>query len=112
MKIFIVPSWYPYSSKPINGTFFKDHAEKLAAAGHEVVVVVTEIISLKDFFDVRKELGTKVYTENGVKTYQQLVINKHPKKPEAFYARYQKLLKKKVNLNFSMLILLFGRERL
>jgi len=97
MKIYIVPSWYPYPSKPINGTFFKDHAEQLAAAGHEVVVIATEIISLKDYFKVRKDLGTRVYTENNVKTYQQLVINKHPKKPEPFYKRYQKLLKAQIN---------------
>ena len=97
MKIFIVPSWYPYPSKPVNGTFFKDHAEQLAKAGHEVVVIATEIISLKDYFSVRKDLGTRVFTENKVKTYQHLVINKHPKKPEAFYKRYQKLLKSQLD---------------
>ncbi len=97
MKIFIVPSWYPYPSKLINGTFFKDHAEKLAEAGHEVVVIATEIISLREYFSARKDLGTRVFTENKVKTYQQLVINRHPKKPEAFYERYKKLLKEQVD---------------
>lgn len=97
MKIFIVPSWYPYPSKPINGTFFKDHAEQLAAAGHEVVVIATEIISLKEYFVAKKDLGTRIFTEKNVKTYQQLVINKHPKKPEAFYKRYQKLLKQQLD---------------
>lgn len=97
MKIFIVPSWYPYPSKLINGTFFKDHAEKLAEAGHEIVVIATEIISLREYFPARKDLGTRVYTENKVKTYQQLVINRHPKKPEAFYERYKKLLKQQID---------------
>ena len=97
MKIFIVPSWYPYPSKLINGTFFKDHAEKLAEAGHDVVVIATEIISLREYFSARKDLGTRVFTENKVKTYQQLVINKHPKKPEAFYKRYKTLLKEQVD---------------
>ncbi len=97
MKIYIVPSWYPYPSKPINGTFFKDHAEQLAAAGHEVVVIATEIISLREYFDVRKDLGKRVYTENNVKTYQQLVINRHPGKPEPFYKRYRKLLKTQID---------------
>ena len=97
MKIFIIPSWYPYPSKPINGTFFKDHAEQLAKAGHEVVVLATEIISLRDYFNVRKDLGKRVFTENNVKTYQHLVINKHPKNPEAFYKRYQKLLKEQLD---------------
>lgn len=97
MKIFVVPSWYPYPSKPINGTFFKDHAEELAAAGHEVVVIATEIISLKEFFDARKDLGTREFTEKNVKTYQQLVINKHPRNFQAFYKRYQKLLKNQLD---------------
>ncbi|MDZ7821859.1 MAG: glycosyltransferase [Candidatus Marinimicrobia bacterium] len=93
MKIFILPSWYPYPSNPVNGTFFKEHAETLAAAGHEVVVVAAEIISLRSFFASRKDLGTRIYSENGVKTYQCLASNRHPKRPEAFYGRYRKILK-------------------
>lgn len=93
MKIFILPSWYPYPSKPVNGTFFKDHAEALAEAGHQVVSVAAEIVSLQEFFRVRKDLGIHVYEEKGVKTYQHLIVNRHPKQPEAFYRHYQKLLK-------------------
>ncbi|MDZ7797355.1 MAG: glycosyltransferase family 4 protein [Candidatus Marinimicrobia bacterium] len=93
MKIFILPSWYPYPSNPINGTFFKDHAESLSQAGHEVIVVAAEIVSLRSYFSSRKDLGTRIYRENGVKTYQCLAINRHPKHPEAFYKRYRKILK-------------------
>ncbi|MDX9777533.1 MAG: glycosyltransferase family 4 protein [bacterium] len=93
MKIFILPSWYPYPSKPVNGTFFKDHAEALAEAGHQVVSVATEIVSLHEFFRVRKDLGMRTFEEKGVKTYQHLIVNRHPKQPEAFYRHYRKLLK-------------------
>jgi len=93
MKIFIIPSWYPYPSNPINGTFFKDHAESLAEAGHEVVVVAAEVVSLKSFFRSQKDLKTRIYEEKGVKTYQSLALNRHPKHPEAFYRQYTALLK-------------------
>ena len=101
MKIFVIPSWYPYSSNQINGTFFKEHAEKLQEMGHEVSVVTTEIISLKSFFKSRTDLGKKVYNENGVKTYQQLLMNHHPGNYPKFYERFkrefQALLKQVIN---------------
>ncbi|MDD3966462.1 MAG: glycosyltransferase family 4 protein [Candidatus Neomarinimicrobiota bacterium] len=93
MKIFILPSWYPYPSKSVNGTFFKDHAEALAEAGHRVVSVAAEIVSLHDIFRVRRDLGVRIYEEKGVKTYQHIALNRHPKQPEAFYRHYRKLLK-------------------
>jgi L-malate glycosyltransferase len=93
MKIYIIPSWYPYPSNPINGTFFKDHAESLAEAGHDVVVVAPEILSLKSFFVSHRDLKTRIYEEKGVKTYQTLVMNRHPKHPEAFFKQYTALLK-------------------
>ncbi|MBW6458922.1 MAG: glycosyltransferase [FCB group bacterium] len=93
MKIFIIPSWYPYPSNPVNGTFFKDHAESLAEAGHDVVVVAAEIVSLKSFFRSQRDLKTRIYEEKGVKTYQTLALNRHPKHPEAFYRQYIGLLK-------------------
>jgi L-malate glycosyltransferase len=94
MKILILPSWYPYPSNPVNGTFFRDHAEALAEAGHEVTVVAAEIISLRQYSRVRKDLGLHIYAKNGVKTYQHLYINQHPRHPETFYRHYQKVLKK------------------
>ncbi len=93
MKIFIIPSWYPYPSNPVNGTFFKQHAESLAKAGHEVTVVAEEIASLRDLGKIRKDLGKRVYTEQNVKTYQHLAVNRHPRRPQAFYRRYVELLK-------------------
>ena len=93
MKIFIIPSWYPYPSTPINGTFFKEHAESLVQAGYDVVVVAAEIVSLKSYFRVYKDLGIRSYKEKGVTTYQCLAVNHHPKQPETFYKRYRELLR-------------------
>jgi glycosyltransferase involved in cell wall biosynthesis len=92
MKIFIIPSWYPYPTNPVNGTFFQDHAEKLAEAGHEVTVIACEIISLKNIISSHKDLGNHVYKKKNVKTYQQILLNRHPRNQKGFYKRYQKLL--------------------
>jgi glycosyltransferase involved in cell wall biosynthesis len=55
MKILVIPSWYP----PQGGMFFKEQVEVLANYGHEVDVIYTEYISLKnagfnDFFTESK----------------------------------------------------------
>ncbi len=97
MKIFIIPSWYPYPSNPINGTFFKDHAEKLAEAGHDVTIVSTEIISLRSIFKSRTDLGKKIYQQQGVKTYQHILMNQHPGNYPKFYERYKEAFKSLLN---------------
>lgn len=93
MKIFIIPSWYPYPKNPINGTFFKDHAEKLQESGHDVTVIATEIISLKEIFSSRSDLGKKIYNKKNVKTYQKILMNRHPGNLPKFYERYKKEFK-------------------
>ena len=92
MKIFIIPSWYPYPTNPVNGTFFREHAESLAAAGHDVTVVAAEIISLRSFFRSRRDLGTRTFTKKGVKTWQRLAVNRHPGDMKGFYKRYRGIL--------------------
>ncbi len=62
MKILMIPSWYPTPQMPMLGTFYKEQAEAMAAAGAEVAVIYT---------DVNGHLhgnGTRVFTENGVYT--------------------------------------------
>lgn len=39
MHILILPSWYPYSSRPISGVFFREQALALKNAGYKVGVV-------------------------------------------------------------------------
>lgn len=61
MKILMIPSWYPTENMPMLGTFYKEQAEAMAAAGAEVAVIYT---------DVNKRLAghTTCFTENGVYT--------------------------------------------
>ena len=39
MHVLMLPSWYPSQDNPINGSFFVEQAEALAAAGHRVSVI-------------------------------------------------------------------------
>ena len=39
MHILMLPSWYPTAEDPVNGSFFREQAEALAAFGHKVSVV-------------------------------------------------------------------------
>lgn len=39
MHILILPSWYPTADNPVNGSFFAEQAEALAALGHRVSVI-------------------------------------------------------------------------
>ncbi len=62
MKILMIPSWYPTPQMPMLGTFYKEQAEAMAAAGAEVAVI---------YVDVNGRVcgnGTRVFTENGVHT--------------------------------------------
>lgn len=94
MKIFIIPSWYPYPESPVNGTFFRDHAKALVKAGHDVTVVAVEITSLKSIGKMFPCQGVKKYNDEGIITYQQVCINHHPKNEKGFYSRYHDLLDK------------------
>lgn len=43
MKILMVPSWYVTEDKPMNGIFFREQAQALEAAGHDVRVIYPDV---------------------------------------------------------------------
>lgn len=73
MKILMIPSWYPTPQMPMLGTFYKEQAEAMAAAGAEVAVIYT---------DVNGRLrgnGTHAFVENGVYTVISQKLNITPR---------------------------------
>ncbi|HEX7350290.1 glycosyltransferase [Brachybacterium sp.] len=46
MRVLVVPSWYPSSQEPLNGSFFREQAAMVAGAGHEVVLLVPRLVPL------------------------------------------------------------------
>lgn len=43
MHVLLVPSWYPEDAADPNGSFFREQAQILAAAGHRVTVLAAEV---------------------------------------------------------------------
>lgn len=73
MNVLMIPSWYPTPQMPMLGTFYKEQAEALAAAGAKVAVI---------YVDVNGHLtgnGTHVFTENGVYTCIRQRLNLTPR---------------------------------
>ena len=60
MHVLIVSCGYPNEYQPLEGIFYRDQAEALAAAGLKVGVVSTVPVSLKDILKTRK-----IRLENG-----------------------------------------------
>ncbi len=65
MNILMIPSWYGTKSMPLLGSFYKEQAEALAAAGHRVAVLYAEVGS--SFKKADNGLTHEVV--NGVNTY-------------------------------------------
>lgn len=71
MHVLILPSWYPTSSQPTRGIFFREQAQALSHAGLQVGVVAPQRQSLKRLFDRHAETPTGFHftDDNGVPTY-------------------------------------------
>ena len=46
MRVLVIPSWYPTAQEPLNGSFFREQAAMVAAAGHEVTLLVPRLVPL------------------------------------------------------------------
>jgi glycosyltransferase involved in cell wall biosynthesis len=46
MRVLVVPSWYPSSQEPLNGSFFREQAAMVAGAGHDVALLVPRLVPL------------------------------------------------------------------
>ncbi|ATG51550.1 hypothetical protein CFK38_08445 [Brachybacterium vulturis] len=46
MRVLVVPSWYPTSQAPLNGSFFREQAMMMSGAGHEITLLVPQLVPL------------------------------------------------------------------
>lgn len=90
MKLFIVPSWYPSPLHPDDGTFFRDQARLLAAAGVQVVVISSSIRSFREW-SLRRQFDNPENPErrDGILEYRRESLNPGPKLPHVFFRTYQ-----------------------
>lgn len=63
MHILILPSWYPTADDPVNGSFFAEQAEALAALGHKVSVIAL-------YQDGTKGVRTKIDRGDNLTVYR------------------------------------------
>lgn len=81
MHVLVISSGYPNDYEPLDGIFYRDQAEALAASGHEVGVITTIPVSIFSFLKRKKWLfGYKVFQKNGVETMTYTYLNR-PKSP-------------------------------
>ncbi len=82
MHILVISSGYPNDYEPLDGIFYRDQAEALQLAGHNVGVISAIPVSVFAFARLRKwKFGKRVVTENGVKTFTRTYLNR-PKSPD------------------------------
>lgn len=76
MHILIVSTGYPTDYVPLDGIFYRDQAEALAAEGNTVGFIAINPISLRSIISQRKmSLGFSHFKEKGVETYLYKYIN-------------------------------------
>lgn len=64
MHVLLLPSWYPYSSRPISGVFFRDQAIALKGFGHRVGVVAPIQKSIREVSQTCTIPLRRTYWEN------------------------------------------------
>ncbi|MCM8711281.1 glycosyltransferase [Clostridium sp. SYSU_GA19001] len=106
LHILILPSWYPISSMPLSGIFFKEQVQALRRAGVKAGIVYPETRGLTNFsiknllnnhFHITKEL------EDSVMTFRLHSWNMFPKMPKLQAIQWvyetKRLVKKYIEIN-------------
>lgn len=81
MHILILSTGYPTDYVPLDGIFFRDQAEALAAENHQVGLIAVNPVSIKSVLKLKKwNFGHFNFRENGVETniYKYINIPKYP----------------------------------
>lgn len=94
--VLLLPSWYPSSRSPNNGTFFQSQAVALQNAGVKTGVIAPEVIGLRAFLeDGRPSTAILREDDEGVATYRKLTVAALPRfsrRNAWFWARAGKAL--------------------
>jgi L-malate glycosyltransferase len=91
MHVLIVSSGYPNIYAPLDGIFYKDQAEALFLAGHQVGVVSAIPVSIFSFLRTKKwAFGISKKRVNGIPSFTHTYLNK-PKSPQYCIKKAKKL---------------------
>src|SRR6218665_568488 len=90
MHVLIVSTGYPTDYVPLDGIFYRDQAEALAAQGNRVGFIAVNPVSIKSVLQKKKlKLEHSSFTEKGVNTMLYKYIN-IPKRPVYQVVKAQK----------------------
>lgn len=90
MHVLVISSGYPNDYEPLDGIFYRDQAEALKLAGHDVGVISAIPVSVFSFLKLRKwKFGKEKFVRNGVRTFTQTYLNK-PKSPDYLVKKARK----------------------
>lgn len=90
MHVLVISSGYPNEYEPLDGIFYRDQAEALKLAGHDVGVISAIPVSVFSFLKLRKwKFGKEKVVRNGVRTFTRTYLNK-PKSPNYLVKKARK----------------------
>lgn len=76
----MMPSWYPETADDFSGSFFREQAEALAAAGHRVGVIAVRGFAIYQLAALRaRPAGVRAASEGGVAVLRRDVLLPVPK---------------------------------
>lgn len=75
MNIVVIPSWFRNESNPISGSFFMEQASVMANHGHNVCIINIQMLSPRYFLKHKMIAVPKIYHENGILMYDQIVCS-------------------------------------
>lgn len=110
MNILVMPSWYATNENPNAGSFFREQAEALKNAGHNISILVVHM-SNWPYCNINRWFKIQYYNDNGIWTFHTTVptfgLSKYSKLFFAiFTAQYKRLFKyykKKFNADIDII---------
>lgn len=76
MNILVIPSWYDSIDNETEGSFFKEQAESLVKLGHNVYLLYSEIIGIKNVKKILKTPKKREYIENNIHVFRDSKVKR------------------------------------
>jgi glycosyltransferase involved in cell wall biosynthesis len=94
MHVLVIPSWYPENPGDLHGSFFREQAQAIAAAGHQVGILAVREIAIYDRASLRaRRRSIDIEDDDGILTVRADVVLPIPKAHSVNYRSHFRTLK-------------------